>query len=298
MEAFDAALLLLLDASAGDRGSLAARGLGRADARVDFERLFGWTGASLSAGIQGMVGAPLADHPAWQGLSNVDSEPFVAPADLFFEQQLGVFDLRLGRLDSAALMGVTETAALHLNPSMGFDPCNDGLPTYPAPASGIAARVEEGNGAVVVAAFGLDTPAALAGQAELGWEGGGASLGGWVEPGGADRGAWILADAALPSPGRVEPALWAVLATGAPLAGEAVAHVGGGIDLAGLLPRRGDDHLALGASWVALHPTGDELVVEALYALQANAAFAIVADVQHVQPTAATAVSLRLNLSL
>lgn len=310
MPTFDANLDVVVDASVAEvddavghtRSAGAGRGLVAASAVLDLEEAFGWQGAQLVGGAHAAGGEALAADFAFQGLSNIDADPFIALQQVYLEQAVGPVVARAGQLDAAELYGGSEYAAGYMNPAMGFGPCLYGMPTWPLPQPGVSAQLTAGPAAWSAGAFLTDGQGVAATQVEARWatdqEGAGrVAAGGWGATS-LDAGAvWIVADQALPTIGDVHSGVWTMAAIATPSPDQARLHMGAGLVIEGLVPKRDADSLGVGATWVRLADTHEETVLEGYYTLGVTEAVSITTDVQHVLagPTAGT---LRFAVSI
>jgi carbohydrate-selective porin OprB len=262
---------------------------------LDLEEGIGWPGARILVSAHAAAGQALPAEFGFQGLSNIDADPFVALQQVYVEQSVGPFVARAGQLDAAELYGGSEYAAGYMNPSMGFGPCLYGLPTWPEPQPGVSAQVSAGPASLSAGAFLTGGQGAAASQLEARWAqdqagAGRVAVGGWGATTLDAGAAWIVADQALPSIGEIELGVWTIGAIATPTADQARMHVGAGVVAQNLLPTRDADTLGLGASWVHLSDTTEETVLEGFYTMGVTPALSFTTDVQHVigGPTAGT----------
>ena len=113
---------------------------------LDAERLVGWKGARLHAGLQSHAG----DHGTEslvgdaQGFDNADADRFAQVSELWLEQVLfsGKLRLKLGKMDANGEFAGVESGGGFLNSSAGFSPTIQGFPTYPDPSTSVNVFVE------------------------------------------------------------------------------------------------------------------------------------------------------------
>jgi porin len=110
---------------------------------VDAERLFGWRGGRLHAGVQALEGRNATDELVGdlQGFNNVDSNRFRQLSELWLEQRLFGDRLRVkvGKADANADFARVEASGEFLNSSAGYSPTIQGFPSYPDPAMSVSA---------------------------------------------------------------------------------------------------------------------------------------------------------------
>lgn len=301
MDLVAAHLALLVDASTDIQDATAFRGLARAGVDVDLGMLARVPGLRLAGELAAMSGEPLDGYPAWQGLSNVDAEPFVAPGEVYLDETVGIVDARLGRLDAAGILGVPDAGAPFLNPTYGFSPVLYGLPTYPAPALGAAVQVAPGPGELTVAGWAGETAPAVATQLGARWadDAGHAAVGGWTHPDEDAAGGWAFVEQSAHLSKAMVGTVFAYAGAAGSTAAGLTPNVLGGVTLTGLIPHREADLLGVAASWASCPDLGAELIGEAVYTFQAADELAISADVQTTfSATPASAGTVRLAITI
>jgi porin len=124
--------------SGGLRQGTAVRVPFQAALDLDTERLLGWKGGHLHAGLQALEGRNATDALVGdvQGFNNVDSDRFRQLSELWLEQRLfgGRLRLKLGKADANADFARVEASGEFLNSSAGYSPTIQGFPSYPDPA--------------------------------------------------------------------------------------------------------------------------------------------------------------------
>jgi porin len=109
---------------------------------LDAERLLGWRGGRLHAGLQALAGRHASEELVGdlQGFDNVDAERFRQLSELWLEQRLfgDRLRLKLGKADANADFARVEASGGFLNSSAGYSPTIQGFPTYPDPAVGLS----------------------------------------------------------------------------------------------------------------------------------------------------------------
>ena len=131
----------VVDVSRIGRAAPRAAGVGRG--LIDFNvtldlgplaRIEGGTFFAQDHAIVGTNGGPFAR--AFQGVSNIDADPFHHLGEVWDEQQFAGSRIRIkaGRVDANTEFAVVESAAEFINPSYGYSPTIFTLPTYPEPA--------------------------------------------------------------------------------------------------------------------------------------------------------------------
>jgi porin len=113
---------------------------------VDTERLLGWRGGRIHAGLQALEGRNATDELVGdlQGFNNVDSDRFRQLSELWLEQRLfaGKLRLKLGKADANADFARVESSGEFLNSSAGYSPTIQGFPSYPDPAMSVGLFAE------------------------------------------------------------------------------------------------------------------------------------------------------------
>ena len=109
---------------------------------LDGERLLGWKGGRLHAGVQSLDGRNATELLVGdaQGFNNVDAERFRQVSELWLEQRLLRDRLRfkVGKADANSDFARVEHAGGFLNSSAGYSPTIQGFPTYPDPAMSVS----------------------------------------------------------------------------------------------------------------------------------------------------------------
>jgi hypothetical protein len=109
---------------------------------LDTERLLGWRGGHLHAGIQALEGRNASEALVGdlQGFNNVDSDRFRQLSELWLEQRLfgGRLRLKLGKADANADYARVEASGEFLNSSAGYSPTIQGFASYPDPAMSVS----------------------------------------------------------------------------------------------------------------------------------------------------------------
>jgi porin len=132
--------------SGGLRQGTAVRVPLQAALDIDTERLVGWRGGRIHAGLQALEGrhgtAKLVGD--LQGFDNVDSEQFRQLSELWLEQRLWGERLRVkvGKADANADFARVEAGGEFLNSSAGYSPTIQGFPSYPDPAMSVGLFAE------------------------------------------------------------------------------------------------------------------------------------------------------------
>jgi porin len=105
---------------------------------LDTERLLGWRGGHLHAGIQALEGRNASEALVGdlQGFNSVDSDRFRQLSEVWLEQRLlgDRLRLKLGKADANADFARVERSGEFLNSSAGYSPTIQGFPSYPDPA--------------------------------------------------------------------------------------------------------------------------------------------------------------------
>lgn len=263
---------LVVDGSYLPEGAPVADLLANLGVGLDMDDLIGWTGGSVTAVAQGILGAgDNGQYGAMQGYTNLDSDDHVGAAEIFVGQQIGDrVALRAGRIDGGASFGVTDGGGEFINPSMGVAPTMAGLPTYPAPSWGGEAAITPVD-PLTVSGGAYQTEAGLygIGQAQASWAPemaacGHVSVGAWRA--GEGQGVFAVVDQQI-----LGSAEWRGLSAyvqgslARPLPGGADSHLGGGLVAHGPVASRADDAIGIGVTAAHL-PEGDsEIVGEAWY---------------------------------
>jgi porin len=262
-----------------------------------------WDGGQLVALLQNARGRSLTEDRVGdlQTISNIDAPKLTQVSEYYLEQRVGTARLKVGRQDANADFVVADGAAELVSSSFGLVPTVP-LPTYPAPALGVAAfvplgsRVELGaglwDGAAEVGSDAFET--AFDGQggevaaAQLAVRTGGKT----VLPGTYQLGVWHHSSVALDEDvaGAADPVtdaasgiyliadqeLWrrdgAVLhgfLQGGAGDGEATgiaSYVGAGLTFEGFLPARPDDRIGIGFARAAVHDVPVEVAASSVQA--------------------------------
>ena len=313
---FAPAVGMTMDGSMADSDVAALRGSAAAELEIDLFSALGWRGATVLGGAHGFVGdAPPGSWGAFQGLSNIDTDPGAGLGELYLRQHLGGDALRLsaGRIDANVDHAASDYGGGFLNPGLNATPTIAGIPTFPEPGLGVAAAAfDEGVVRPRAALFPALGGSFAIGQVAVatGSSGGQIAAGAWrhqVEGAAPARGGFAMIDQPLLFRGE-DPALaaFALGGVGDPVASDFRGHAGGGLVVIGLPFGREADSLGLGASWVALAeavpggPAG-EAVLEAFYKVAGSNHLDLTVDGQHlIQPGGAGgyAVTLRTELFL
>jgi len=107
---------------------------------LDPERLVGWRGGQLHAGVQALEGRNGSELLVGdlQGFNNVDSQRFRQVSEVWLEQRLlrDRLRLKLGKADANADFARVFASGEFLNSSAGYSPTIQGFPSYPDPAAG------------------------------------------------------------------------------------------------------------------------------------------------------------------
>ena len=113
---------------------------------LDTERLLGWRGGHVHAGLQALEGRNATDELVGdlQGFDNVDSDRFRQLSELWLEQRLfgSRLRLKLGKADANADFARVEASGEFLNSSAGYSPTIQGFPSYPDPAMSVSLFAE------------------------------------------------------------------------------------------------------------------------------------------------------------
>jgi porin len=128
--------------SGGVRQGTAMRMPLQAALDLDLERLVGWRGAQLHAGVHALEGRNASEHLVGdlQGFDNVDSQRFRQVSELWLEQGLlgDRLRLKLGKADANADFARVFASGEFLNSSAGYSPTIQGFPSYPDPAASVS----------------------------------------------------------------------------------------------------------------------------------------------------------------
>lgn len=121
------------------------RGLMNLGVGVDFEKAFGWKGASFRSVALQPHGHSLTDHFSGDAFraSNIDADNHLHLYELWLQQELfgGQASLRAGQLAIDQEFAFTERGALFKNAAFGWLPVFDSAaPVYPQGAPGVRAR--------------------------------------------------------------------------------------------------------------------------------------------------------------
>lgn len=113
---------------------------------LDTERLFGWRGGHVHAGVQALEGRNASEELVGdlQGFDNVDSDRFRQLSELWLEQRLfgGRLRVKLGKADANADFARVLASGEFLNSSAGYSPTIQGFPSYPDPAMSVSLFAE------------------------------------------------------------------------------------------------------------------------------------------------------------
>lgn len=150
---------LVSDASNAFAGGLrTSRGVLRAllglNLTIGTERLLDWKGGTLFVDFFSFLGedATATAVGDFQVLSNLDIDERTQVAELWFEQRLGRFRIRVGKVDANADFAFVEHGLGFLHSSPGFSPTIFVFPSYPESATAVVGFFE---GAHAYAGVGL-----------------------------------------------------------------------------------------------------------------------------------------------
>jgi porin len=116
---------------------------------LDTERLLGWRGGHVHAGLQALEGRNARELIGeLQGFNNVDAERFRQLSELWLEQRFlgGRLRLKLGKADANADFARVQASSEFLNSSAGYSPTIQGFPSYPDPAMSVSVFLDAASG--------------------------------------------------------------------------------------------------------------------------------------------------------
>ncbi len=127
--------------SGGVNNRASTRHLWDVNSTFDMDRLAGWKGSTFYADAMfSEVNGGSADVGDFQGISNIDTGTDRGQlSELWWEQR--VFDdalrFKIGKIDANSEFAFVSAASDFVSSSPGVSPTNQGLPTYPDPATGV-----------------------------------------------------------------------------------------------------------------------------------------------------------------
>lgn len=116
--------------------------LGHIDASLTVDSSRWYAGGTLYVMVQNDHGSSIGDDVgSVAAVSNLEAPPFTQVGELFYEQVLGVFDVRIGKQDANRDFGTPRFGGNFLNNNFGMVPSSP-LPSYPTTGWGAFARAK------------------------------------------------------------------------------------------------------------------------------------------------------------